>query len=362
MKKVSLIIPSLRGGGAERVMLNLANNLTSKGYIVDLVLFKKEGEYINRINDDVNIVNLFSKRTVWAIYPLIKYLKKHKPEVVLSAMMYVNICVLVASQLSRVKAKVIISEHSTYTASLKHNRTWKSSIINLLARFLYKKSDNIVCVSKGVADDLKSKLRLNESAVKVIYNPVVTDSLLAEKDLAPQGDFFNSDENYILSVGRFVVAKDFVNLIKAYSVTHSKNDYKLVILGEGPLRDELQTLIFELGLKDKVVLPGFVENPYSWMRKANLFVMSSVYEGLSNVLIEALACGCKVVSTDCPSGPNEILEGGKWGRLVPVSNYELLAKAIDEALDDYDSLDPLKRAMFFTDKNSVSDYISLIES
>lgn len=362
MKKISLIIPSLRGGGAERVMLNLANSLTSKGYIVDLVLFKKEGVYLNKIDSNVNVVDLSSKRMLLALYPLTKYLTKHKPEVVLSAMTHVNVCTIIASWLSRVKAKLIISEHTTYTASAKHAGTWKNFIINLLVRSLYKKSDNIVCVSKGVADDLKDKLELNESAVKVIYNPVVTDNLLAEKDLAPQGDFFNSDENYILSVGSFVVAKDFVNLIKAYSVTHSKNDYKLVILGEGPLRGELQSLIFELGLKDKVILPGFVENPYSWMRKANLFVMSSVYEGLPNVLIEALACGCKVVSTDCPSGPNEILEGGKWGRLVPVSNHELLAKAIDEALDDYDSLDPLKRAMFFTDKNSVSDYISLIES
>jgi glycosyltransferase involved in cell wall biosynthesis len=164
----------------------------------------------------------------------------------------------------------------------------------------------------------------------------------------------------ILAVGRLTLQKDFPTLIRAFARLRARRSARLVILGEGELRDELEALVAELGLTADVALPGFVDNPFSWMRGSALFVLSSAWEGFGNVLVEAMACGTPVVSTDCPSGPAEILENGKWGRLAAVGDAEALARAIAEALDDPNPPDVRARAAFFSVERSVDAYLAIL--
>ncbi|MDM1545268.1 glycosyltransferase [Ignatzschineria indica] len=359
MKRICLFLPSLRGGGAERVMLILANGFAERGYSVDLVLAKAEGAYLKSVSNQVKIVDLNKSRMLLSLFPFVSYLRRNKPDVVLSAMNHVNVIAVIAKSFSLGKFKLIISEHSNLSVSSRFNKGFKNSVVNFLVNWIYKKADSIVAVSNGVADDLSRVTGISLKRISTIYNPVVTDELLRLKSIRP--DSFIDNDKYILSVGRFVTAKDFNNLIEAYSKSNAKSEYKLVILGDGELREGLEEKIKELSLDGKVLLPGFVDNPFYWMANAELFVMSSVYEGLSNVLIEAMACGAAVVSTDCPSGPAEILENGKWGRLVPVSNSEALAQGIDQELQA-EQKNTFERALFFTDKNSIEKYLKLIEN
>ena len=362
MKKVALYIPSMNGGGAERVMLALANGLAEKDILVDLVLNKMDGTYLKHASEKVNVVSLESSRALHSILPLAKYLRKEKPDVILSAMNYVNIVTVLAQLASGSNSKVVLSEHGNLTESKKNFGRVKNLIITSLMTWAYKRPHAIVAVSGGVADALSNELKIDRNKITTIYNPIFSEDLVKraqESILHPW--IKKTSKSFILSAGRLTKAKDFETLILAFKEVRKNKDCNLIILGEGELRYKLEKLIKGLNLEDYVQLLGFVDNPYAWMSKAELFVLSSIQEGFGNVIVEAMACGTPVVSTDCPSGPSEILEDGRWGELVPPSNVELLAKAIIKSLDNPNKKDIKDRAAFFSVDNAVDQYFNIFE-
>ena len=363
MKKIALYIPSMSGGGAERIILTLANALAERNIAVDLVLNRAEGPYLKNISDKVNIVNLNTSRVLTGLLPLARYMRKEKPDAILSAMNYVNVITVFAKLLSGTDTRVVVSEHGNLSASLKNSKWVSTVVLKSLMSWTYKKSDFVVAVSNGVADDLSRQIKVNRNNITTIYNPIFTPDLLEKAEaLVPlQNPYFDRNTPpVILGVGRLAKEKDFETLINAFAKVRNHKQCNLVILGEGVLRPELELLIKELDLQNSIQMPGFVDNPNAWMLSADLFILSSIHEGFGNVLVEAMACGTPVVSTDCPSGPSEILEDGKWGELVPVGDVELLSKAIIKALSKPREIDVKERASFFSVENSVNKYLELL--
>ena len=355
--RVALYVPSLRGGGAERSMLTLAQGFAARGYTVDLVLAKAEGSYLDCVGEAVRVVDLESSRVIASLPGLVRYLRREQPVALLSAMGHANVVAVMAKVLARAPTRIVVSEHSTYTRARSDSVSWRSRVLGGLMRWAYRRADGIVAVSSGVADDLSRSIGLNRERISVIYNPVVTNELIAQS-FADTDHPWLAEKRFpvVLAVGRLTKAKDFPTLIQAFAQVRKLRDVRLVILGEGELRAELTELVNRLSLDEDVDLPGFVENPFPFMRQSDLFVLSSAWEGLPSVLIQAMACGAPVVATDCPSGPAEILEGGRWGRLVPVGDADGLARAISAALDDPCPPDVSVRAASFNLDNSLDAY------
>lgn len=359
-QRTALFLPSLRGGGAERVMVHLAIEFHRRQIPIDLVLVKAEGPYLSEIPDGIRIIDLGASRLATALPKLVAYLHREKPRALLSAMKHANVTALLAKQISNSKSRLIIAEHSTASVSFDQNLGVKSAIHKLLMKGLYKRADHIVAVSQGVANDLAALVNLKCDRVQVIGNPIVSDQLIAAST-APVAHEWFSDKSIpvVLAAGRLSEAKDFPTLIRAIGRALCKRKLRLIILGEGALRGTLATLIAELGLSEYVDLRGFVENPFAWMKKSDLFVLSSRWEGFGNVLVEAMACGTRVVSTDCPSGPSEILQQGKWGRLVPVGDVNALSQAIIDTLDN-PGPSGVERAMEFSVERAADSYWRLL--
>jgi glycosyltransferase involved in cell wall biosynthesis len=212
-----------------------------------------------------------------------------------------------------------------------------------------------------VADDLSIQLEISRDNIKVVYNPLDIDRAQVLSRLEPTRIFSDGNgHKLILGIGRLVEQKGFIHLIRAFAQVRSGSSVKLCILGEGPLRESLQAEVERLGLINEIVLPGFVDNPFAVMRQANLFVLSSGWEGFGNVLVEAMACGIPVVSTACPSGPDEILENGRWGRLVPVGDVDALAAAMAATLDENEHPDVATRAAEFSVDRAVDGYLEVM--
>jgi glycosyltransferase involved in cell wall biosynthesis len=251
---------------------------------------------------------------------------------VLSSLNYVNIVGVWARRAARVRTRLIVSERNTLSLA-RHGSTFRQWLRPRLIGRFYRWADGIVAVSGGVADDLSVATGLPRDRIEVIHNPVITPRLkeMAEERIAHPW-FEPGQPPVVLALGRLAPQKDFATLIRAFAQVRQDRSARLLILGEGPERAALESLVRDLALETDVGLPGWVTNPYPFMVRADLFVLSSKWEGLPGVLIEALYCGVPVVSTDCPSGPSEILEGGKYGRLVPVGDVEALAGAIGEGL------------------------------
>ena len=331
--QITIFIPSLGGGGAERIMVTIANMLALNGYSVDLVLARAEGPYLAEVSTAVNIVDLKASRLLFSFFKLVSYLRRVRPQTILSAMNYVNVLVIIANHFSRSKARVIVSERANLSQTQSHSRDFRQFIMPFLIKLTYPYADGIVANSNGVADDLSKRTSLVRDNIKVIYNPVKIERIQYLANEPVDHPWINSKEIPVLvGVGRLVEQKGFHVLISALSKVIKQQTVRLIILGEGKIRRELENQINNLGLGDYVCLPGFVANPYSWLAKARLFVFSSLWEGCPNALLEALACGVPVVSTNCQSGPAEILEGGLWGRLVPPGDRDALASAIIEVL------------------------------
>lgn len=333
--KVALFFHGFLGGGVERVMLNLALGFVGRGLDVDMVVGKGEGPLLAQVPAGVRIVDLGVARMHRALPGLVRYLRSERPEALLSALDHSNVVALWARAVARVPTRVVVSVHFDTGEIVARARTIRDRTVRLWTRAFYPWADTVVAVSQGVAEDLVVRTRLPRGNVRVIYNPVVTPELFARAGEHPGHPWFlPGAPPVVLGVGRLSKQKDFPTLIEAFREVRCIRQVRLLILGEGEERPHLERLVHEAGLGGDVELPGFVANPFSFMKRAAVFVLSSRWEGLPTVLIEALALGTPVVATDCPSGPAEILEGGKWGRLVPMGDVDAMAEAILRSLDE----------------------------
>jgi len=339
-KRLAIFLPALYGGGAERITLNLAQGLAARGVAVDLVLARALGPYMHEIPESVRLLDLRVSRrlrvfrTLSGLPALVRYLRREQPDAMLSALTYANVIAMWAWRLSGVPTRMVVSEHNTLSLWNQQLPNWYSWLMLRLVRRLYPRADCIVAVSRGVADDLAAVTGIARQRIRVVYNPIVTPELQAKAQLPVEHPWFGAVEPpVLLAVGRLTPQKDFPTLVRAFAQVLETHSARLLILGEGYERPKLEALIRELGLKEYVSLPGFVANPYAFMSRASVFVLSSKWEGLPTVLVEALCCGAPVVATNCPSGPREILAEGQYGQLVAVGDVAALAWAIVAALD-----------------------------
>jgi len=366
-KFITFFLPALSGGGAERAILNLAIELNKKGYKVNFFLVHKIGAYLKYVPEEIQILSfegLIGKRFKMpqSIIPLIHYLKKEKPDVLLSAMNPCNFIAIIAKLISKAQTKIAINEQNTFSSEIQHTSWFRKKIDPYLIKFLYPKADFIIAVSKGVADDLSKISGIPKNKINIIYNPVNVAEISEkskEKILHP---FFQEKSNgIIINVANLNKQKNHLLLIETFSILRKIRDVRLIILGEGEERKNLEKIINKLNLWEFISMPGFVENPYAYIAQSNVFVLSSLYEGLPTVLIEAMACGTSIVSTDCPSGPAEILENGQYGKLVPINDPEALAEAIKETLDNPINPQVLReRANYFSTEKAADRYLELL--
>jgi glycosyltransferase involved in cell wall biosynthesis len=333
-KKLAIFVAAISGGGVEKVIVNLVNELVKKEIAVDLLIADTKGLSTVFISSDVQIIDLKSKRVLFCVPKLVFYLIKTRPYVLFSAMEYVNIIAIISKIISFTSTRIVISNHASLKYFIRDENLLKWKVLKKILSLLYKNADKIISVSKGLEIMLVSELNLKSSKVSTIYNPVYSESLLkASREEAYDSWVSSNTRPYIISVGRFSLEKDYSTLIYAFNEVRKKRDIRLVILGDGPQWDTIQKLIKLLDLSDHIYTPGFLINPYPLIRNAACFVLSSKNEGFGNVLVEALALGCPIVSTDCFSGPSEILEYGRWGSLVPVGDYKYMARSIISKLD-----------------------------
>ncbi len=342
-------------------MVTLANAFADRGYLVDLVLSRAVGPYLDEVEPNVNVIDLNCTRIAFSITALIRYFRQGRPDAMLSALEHANVIALLAASLSGSSFRLVISERNDSSSGGVKNARIRTWLIRILSRRLYKKAHCIHAVSNGVAEMVVKKASIPRERIKVVYNPVLTERLL-NMAAEPVGYpwLWSDHRPLIVSAGRLTNQKDFVTLIRAFFRVRNRISCRLVIMGEGELRTNLEEIIKSMRLEGDVLLPGFVENPFAVMRKAKLFVLSSAWEGLPNVLIQAMACGTPVVSTDCPSGPMEILECGKWGKLVPVGDVEEMTKAIIDTLGETEHPNVKERASNFNVDRAVDGYLELL--
>jgi glycosyltransferase involved in cell wall biosynthesis len=382
---IALFIHSLAGGGAQRRAVSLANGFAERGRAVDLVAVSSKGALRDQIAPAVRLVGLDGgdwDRTYVRMHPWLpsltaqvllsaralgRYLAQVRPDVFLSAASYVNL-VAVAAWHGAGRPMPLVLRASNHPAGNLPSRIWfrrliRAGVRRLVAR-LYPQASAVIAVSQGVADEVVRVTGIPRERVQAIYNPVVTPELLQRASIPVQHPWLGDQAvPLILGVGRLNMQKDFPTLLRAFAAVHRQRPARLLILGEGPHRRQLLGLAKSLGLQKEVELPGFVENAPAWMARASLLVLSSLWEGLPGVLIEALAMGCPVVSTDCPSGPREILEGGRYGLLVPCQDPEALAKAMLRTLREPPDRDFLRaRAAAFTGSDVPDRYLQVLDA
>lgn len=361
--KIAIFLMDLGGGGAERVMINLARGFVDLGLEVELVLVKAEGPYLSQLHPNIKVVTLNCSRLISSLPALITYLKTVRPSVLMSALEDTNLVALWARKLANVPTQVIVTVHNNLSRESQNATQLKRKLTPQLVKLFYPWADQIVAVSRGVAQDL-IKIGLPRQKVHAIYNPIITADLQEKlKETLEHPWFLPEQPPVIIGVGRLTKQKDFATLIKAFAQVKKQKSSRLLLLGDGEERSTLENLVQSLDLTQDVQFMNFVANPYIYMAKASVLVLSSDWEGFGNVLVEAMISGTAVVSTDCESGPAEILANGKFGRLVKVGNVEEMAKAILETLANPPKIEMLKeRANEFTLEKSIAGYQLLLKN
>lgn len=331
---IAILLNSLRSGGAERAMVNLANALHARGMPVTLVLISSEGPLRQGIAPKIEMVELRARRAVAALPALVTWLRTTRPQVILSACANSNVVAVLAVRLAGGAIRSVVCEQTTLSRVARDTHRLRHILVPYAARWAYPRADAVVAVSEGVAQDLGTALGLSRGRVSVIPNPLTPSIAVdADRDL-PHPWLRDAGAPVLLSVARLTPAKDLETLLRGFARLRGTREVRLVMLGDGEERARLQRLVNQLGLSADVDIAGFAANPYPTMAAAGALVLSSQREGLPTVLMEALTLGTPVVATDCLNGPREILDGGRWGRLVPTGDPEALAQAMDAALDD----------------------------
>jgi glycosyltransferase involved in cell wall biosynthesis len=325
--KIAFFLPHLADGGVARSSFLLAERFVEHGHDVDILTISPSLSMTLTPNCAVRILDLGAKRSAFSIPALVKYLRDERPFALISAQHFANVSAVIARSLARQHTRLILTERLSIDEALKRDHGIRALVLPHLMRLLYGRADAVVANAGDSADRLGEMLGWTRGRVRTIYNPTFDPSirLMAEEPVA-EGWFSTGEPPVVLSVGRLAPQKDFGSLIRAFVVMKAKLDCRLVIIGDGPERSILEALARELGVADSVELPGHRLNPYSYMSRAAVFVLASRYEGLPNVLIEAQACGVPVLSTDCPTGPREILMDGSAGVLVAVGDVGAMAK------------------------------------
>jgi glycosyltransferase involved in cell wall biosynthesis len=360
---IAFFLPTLTGGGAERVVVNLVQGMSERGIQVDLVAAAAEGVFLTQLPPAVRLVDLHASRVLRSLGPLTTYLRRERPRVLVSSMSHANLVALWAARLAGQVTPVLVTVHNTMSQSTPQQGRWAGKVWPYLLRIFYPWAACVIAVSRGAADDLARTSGLRRDRVRVVYNPVITPALMALARERPEHPWFDAGQPpVILGVGRLTRQKDFEVLVRAFAALCQRRSARLMILGEGEERPRLEAVARELGVSENVALPGFRENAISYMARSSVFVLSSAWEGLPTVLIEALAAGTRVVSTDCPSGPSEILDGGRLGALVPVGDVAALSSAIAATLDLPRTAVPEAALAPYTRDVAVDHYLRLIEA
>ncbi|HMI40554.1 MAG TPA: glycosyltransferase [Sphingomicrobium sp.] len=358
MARLAFLIANLGGGGAERVAIALIRGFVERGHEVDLVVMGAEGELFPLLPASVRVFDLNAKRGRNVFAPLIRYLRERRPSALQVSMWPLTVAAIISAKLSRTGVRVVVSDHCILSQQYRGSTTATANL-RASTRLLYPLADARIVVSAGGADDLAQLSHIRRDRFEVVYNPIpVPPHALVSNGLAKRPC---SGGPYILTVGALKEAKNHALLIRAFAKMTASRPTRLVILGEGPLRSELEALAARLDIADRVVMPGFAVDPWPYYASADLFVLSSHYEGFGNAIVEAMHAGLPVVSTDCPSGPAEILAHGRYGVLVPCDDEDRLAVAMATALDsEIDANAQRERAMVFSGASAVNRYLQLM--
>jgi glycosyltransferase involved in cell wall biosynthesis len=344
-KRVALLFATSGYSGVDRVVANLLPEFGRNKYNFNLLLIRSHGPYLKSVPSNVRIFKLKagSKRTI--LPALAWYLWRYHPEALLTANHHLNRAALLARKLTKSRTRIAIRMGMSLTAKGQDMTLSKREALFASMQRWYPEADAVIAPSTGVGEDLVSIAGVSPHKLHVIRNPIVNERLYSLASEPVDHPWLTSpDCPVIVSVGSLEPRKDFSTLIRAFASIRFRQRCRLVILGEGGERGKLLRLAEKFGLKEDVDLPGFKQNPYPYMRNASVFVLSSRREGASAVIVEALACGTPVVSTDCPSGPAETLKDGQLGRLVPVGDYEAMAAAILNTLIDPSQSEALEKA------------------
>lgn len=338
IRHVAIILPSLRGGGAEKVAVRLSNFFSSAGCIVDLVLVKKEGPLVGDIDPGVGVYDLDRKRTISALPSLVAYLKNRSPVVVLSLMGHTNVLATLAVLVSGFGGRLVLSVHGNLKAHRSRQSRLRGLGLNVLTKWLYPRADSIIGVSSGLVAAIRSAVKIDPGKVHLVHNPIPQREFVIQAS-EPHGHPWLPPKSaretpVVVAAGRLTEVKDFQVFIRAIAMVLEDRPIRALIFGTGPLEEELKNQVAALNIAGNVELEGFVDNLAPFLKEADLFVLSSKNEGFSNVILEALAVGCRVVSTDCDFGPREILKAGEFGKLVPVGDAAQMARAILSSLEE----------------------------
>lgn len=362
LSHVAVFVRSLDGGGAERNMLHLAEGIAARGPRVDLVLARRAGAFASDVPGSVRCVDLggpqplraaaaawrdresfrvlapvvLSRRppaVLGAVPAFADYLRAEQPDVVFSALAYSNVAAIIARRAANVATRVVVSERNIITARALASNVPRMRRLPEVLKHFYPQADAISAVSDGVGNDLARCTGIARECIVTTYSPIVHGRMLElAKAPAPHPWLDERATPVVLAVGKLKPQKGFDLLLKAFSRVLASRSARLLVLGKGPLEARLRAQAVSLGVADRVAFLGFVANPFAAMARAGVFVLSSVWEGLPSVLIQAMACGAPVVSTDCPAGPAEILDGGALAPLVPVGDVAALAESINAVL------------------------------
>ena len=362
-KHIALFLPDMEFGGVERVAINLAAGLVDAGVTVDFVLAKASGAYMQQVPQQVNVVDLGASRVLFSITKLAGYLRHNRPDWLLLANNYAIIAGLWAARLSRVGTRTLAVDHGVLSMETGAARSLVNRAMPLMMRLLFPWADALASVSRGSAIDLARTARLPLDRIRVLHNPTIAPSFL-ELLGQPTGHpwFDRPDVPVILGVGRLTYQKDFHTLIRAFHRVRMSLDSRLVIIGEGEDRGTLTHLAEELGVSSHIDMPGFVANPGAFMARASVLALSSRWENLPCIVIEALAAGCQIAATDCAGGIREILHDGIFDDLVNPEDFESLADLLIKRLRCPESKVPSSAWKPFTIDTAVAAYLDVFRS
>lgn len=331
MPSIAIYMHDLSGGGAERQVLTLAQELINLGVQVTLVVHSTDGALRDSLPAGLTVHNLASPRTLADIPRLARYLRQQRPDILMANVDHNNVAGLLAKVASGTSTRVIICQHNALSAEFaKQSGRWTYRLIGQAYRALSPWISAAVAVSGGIAEELVTNAHLPAHKVRIIHNAIIGADFQYRANEEVSHPWFDEPGRVFVTAGRLVPPKDHATLLKAFALHRVKHSSRLIILGDGPLRDGLETLAHALNLSGAVDFVGFQPNPLPYFRHADCFVLSSSSEGFGNVLVEAMGCGTPVISTDCPHGPAEILEKGRYGTLVRPTDPTALSVAMDQ--------------------------------